>query len=196
MNIAVFSSHEGSDFQAIADGCSNGRIDARVVALISNNKDSNVLKRAKLSNVNGYYISSENFPLQEDLDNEILNILESNNTDIIFLAGYLKKIGLPILKKYENRIYNIHPALLPKYGGKGMYGINVHKAVIAAKEKNTGITVHKVNADYDDGEIVFQKVIPVLPDDTPESLAQRVLRYEHEFIVETISKISFSYNKI
>ena len=95
-----------------------------------------------------------------------------------------------ILEKYNNRVFNIHPALLPKYGGKGMYGINVHNAVIAAKERETGVTIHRVNAEYDSGEIVAQTIVSVNEDDTPETLAARVLEREHEFLVEVISDIA------
>ena len=94
-----------------------------------------------------------------------------------------------IIKEYKNKIFNIHPALLPKYGGKGMYGINVHKAVIEAKEKETGITIHKVDENYDNGQIIKQTTVPVKPEDTPEELATRVLEKEHIFIVETLSEI-------
>ena len=109
--------------------------------------------------------------------------------DMIFLAGYMRLLHESILKKYHNRVFNIHPALLPKYGGKGMYGINVHKAVIQASEHETGITIHRVNAEYDSGEIVAQTKVPVLKDDTPETLGARVIEKEHTFLVEVIADI-------
>lgn len=108
---------------------------------------------------------------------------------MIFLAGYMRMLHASVLEKYHNRIFNIHPALLPKFGGKGMYGMSVHSAVIEARENETGVTIHRVNAEYDSGEIVAQTTVPVLESDTPESLAARVLEREHEFLVEVISNI-------
>jgi len=130
--------------------------------------------------------------LSELLESTTLNILTDNKIDIIFLAGYLKKLGSNILKTYENRVYNIHPSLLPKYGGRGMYGLNVHTAVINAGEKETGITIHRVIEEYDKGEIIAQKKVPVHENDTPQILAARVLTQEHLFIVEVLEKILVS----
>ena len=108
---------------------------------------------------------------------------------MIFLAGYMRMLHMSILEKYNNRIFNIHPALLPKFGGKGMYGMNVHTAVIEAKETETGVTIHRVSPEYDSGEIVAQTTVPVFENDTPEQLAARVLEKEHEFLVEVIADI-------
>ena len=189
MKIAVFASHEGTDLQAIIDGCKNGLIDAEVTLVISNNEDSGALRRAKKEQIENYYISNKNYPDEEELVDKTLEVLNKSKIDIIFLAGYLKKMPEKIIKEYKNKIFNIHPALLPKYGGKGMYGINVHKAVIEAKEKETGITIHKVDENYDNGQISKQTTVPVKPEDTPEELATRVLEKEHIFIVETLSEI-------
>ena len=101
----------------------------------------------------------------------------------------MRMLHVDILKNYENRIFNIHPALLPKYGGKGMYGINVHRAVIEAKETETGVTIHRVNAEYDSGEIIAQTIVEVKVGDTAETLAERVLKREHEFLIEVINDI-------
>ncbi|HOP11596.1 MAG TPA: phosphoribosylglycinamide formyltransferase [Oscillospiraceae bacterium] len=187
--IAVFASHNGSDLQAVIDGCGNGKIDAAVCCVISNNDDAYALQRAKDAGIDAFCINTSLYPDADELDRVTLEILKNHGTDLILLAGYLKKIGEPVLKAYENRIFNIHPALLPKYGGKGMYGINVHKAVIEANEKFSGVTIHRVNAEYDSGDIVAQATVPVLPSDTPETLAARVLEREHTFLVETLSKI-------
>jgi len=118
-----------------------------------------------------------------------LQTLQNAETDIIFLAGYMKKIAPSILQKYKGCIFNIHPSFLPKYGGVGMYGINVHKAVIEAGETETGITIHRVDPEYDTGEIVAQCTVPVLASDTAETLAARVLEREHSFLAETLSMI-------
>lgn len=187
MNIAVFASHNGTDLQAIIDACGSGAIDATVCAVLSNNSNSTALARAEKAGIDFYHVSEK---VHGDfVDIRLLEILGSHNTDVVFLAGYLKKLGSPILHKYQNKVFNIHPSLLPKYGGTGMYGINIHQAVINAHDSESGITIHRVNEEYDEGEIVAQKRIPVLYGDTAESLANRILEAEHDFIVEVIRKI-------
>lgn len=189
MNIAVFASHGGSDLQAIIDGCKSGKVNSKVKLVISNNSNSMALQRAENEGILGYHISQRVIPDNGKLDNKILSILDENEIDMIFLAGYLKMLGTSVLQKYSNRIFNIHPALLPKYGGKGMYGMNVHKAVIEAREKISGVTIHRVNEKYDSGEIVAQAEVPVMPNDTPEELAARVLEREHSFLIEVVNDI-------
>jgi len=188
-NIAVFASGNGSDLQAIIDGCKAGRIDAEVCVVVSNNSKSGALARARDEGIPAFHMSAKRIPDAAELEQEILMILLEHNTDVVFLAGYMKKIADSVLQKYADRIYNIHPALLPKFGGQGMYGINVHRAVIEAGEVQTGITIHKVAPEYDTGEIVAQCTVPVLLDDTVEELAARVLAREHTFLVETLAKI-------
>ena len=143
MNITVFASHGGSDMQAIIDGCKAGKINASVVAMITNNEDSMAYERAGREGIDRYYLSHKEIPDEEELEQRMLEVLDSHQTDMIFLAGYMRKLGDSILRKYQNRVFNIHPALLPKYGGKGMYGIHVHEAVIAAGEKVSGVTIHR-----------------------------------------------------
>lgn len=190
MNITVFASHGGSDMQAIIDGCKAGKINASVVAMITNNEDSMAYERAGREGIDRYYLSHKEIPDEEELEQRMLEVLDSHQTDMIFLAGYMRKLGDSILRKYQNRVFNIHPALLPKYGGKGMYGIHVHEAVIAAGEKVSGVTIHRVNEQYDSGDIVAQTEVPVEAADTAETLAARVLKREHEFLVEIISEIA------
>lgn len=189
MNIAVFASHSGSDLQAIIDGCKNDKINATVAVVISNNGDSMALQRANNEKIPNFHMSAKKYGNEEILVTEIMTVLDKYSIDMIFLAGYMRMLHVSILEKYNNRIFNIHPALLPKFGGKGMYGINVHTAVIEAKEKETGVTIHRVNAEYDSGEIVAQTKVAVAEGDTPETLAARVLEREHEFLVEVISDI-------
>lgn len=190
MNIAVFASHGGSDMQAIIDGCKNKKINATVSVIIGNNEDSMALKRAEKEGIDHYHLSVKTEGSEEKLAERILEVLEDYAVDMIFLAGYMKLLDASILRKYHNRVFNIHPALLPKYGGKGMYGINVHRAVIESKDTETGITIHRVNEIYDSGEIVAQTLVPVLPGDDPETLAARVLEREHTFLVEVIADIA------
>jgi len=186
-NIAVFASHGGSDLQAIIDGCKAGKLSARVCVVISNNSNSKALERAKNEGIPAFHISEKT--ASDSLGETMLNTLQTHKTDIVFLAGYLKKIPAQILQTYENKIFNIHPSLLPKYGGKGMFGINVHKAVLEAGDTETGITIHRVTTEYDEGDILAQRKVPVHANDTPEILAARVLEQEHIFIVEVLSRI-------
>jgi phosphoribosylglycinamide formyltransferase-1 len=127
--------------------------------------------------------------LPDELDSAILNALVVNQVSLVILAGYMRKLGKRTLNHYQGKIINIHPALLPQYGGVGMYGIRVHQAVLVSGEKETGISIHLVDKDYDRGPIVAQTRVPVLPDDTAETLSNRVLEREHSFLVETIGKI-------
>ncbi len=190
MNITVFASHGGSDMQAIIDGCKSKKIKATVVAVIGNNADSLAMERAQREGIDHYCLSHKEINDQAELSHRMLEIIEAHKTDMIFLAGYMRKLDDVILKKYENRVFNIHPALLPKYGGQGMYGIHVHEAVIRAGEKVSGVTIHRVNEQYDSGDIIAQTEVPVLEGDTAEILAERVLKREHAFLVEIISEIA------
>ncbi len=173
-NIVVFASGNGSDLQAIIDACKETD-NTRVVLVISNNPNAYALKRARDSEINSYCIDDSVL----DSTDVVLDLLAIYQVNIIILAGYLKKIDDEIVKEYENNIYNIHPALLPKFGGKGMYGLNVHKAVIESGDKVTGATIHRVCTEYDTGEIIMQETIAVLDDDTAETLRNRVLELEH-----------------
>ena len=188
-NIAVFASGGGSDLQAIIDACKSGRLNARVCVVVSNNSGSMALQRARNEGIPAFHFSAKVIGDPAELEKRMLDALMEHETDLVFLAGYLKKMGASVLQAYENRIYNIHPSLLPRYGGEGMYGINVHRAVLEAGDAETGITIHRVSAEYDTGEIVAQEKVPVLDGDTPETLAARVLAREHVFIVEVLSGI-------
>jgi phosphoribosylglycinamide formyltransferase 1 len=190
VNIAFFASHRGSNMQAVIDAVNNGKLNARPCVVISNNGDSEALEKAKQGGIPNYHLSSKTHPDLGKLDDEILNILERHRTDWIVLAGYMKKLGPKVLQKYKGRIINIHPSLLPKYGGRGMCGAAVHEAVIAAGEKETGVTIHLVDEEYDHGEILAQCSVPVLPNDTVGSLSRRVLEREHVFLVETLERIA------
>ncbi|MBE3128448.1 MAG: phosphoribosylglycinamide formyltransferase [Actinobacteria bacterium] len=192
MNLGILASHNGTNAQAVIDAYKNGKTRAKVVVVLSNNSKAGVIERAKKEKIPYYHLSSEIYPDLNKLDEEILNILRKHEAELVLLAGYVKKLGIKTLEYYRNKIINIHPALLPKYGGKGMYGLNVHKEIIKNKEKETGITIHIVDTEYDHGKIINQVQIPVEKEDTPESLQRRVLDHEHAFIVETLNKI---YNK-
>ena len=190
LNLGFFASHEGTNMQAIIDACNDGRLDAEPCVIISNNSKSGAIQRAKKEGIPYCHLSGKTHPEFEDLDNATLNALKSHGVNIVILAGYMKRIGPQTLTAYDGRILNIHPALLPKYGGKGMYGKYVHEAVLASGDKVTGVTIHIVDAEYDHGPIIAQCEMPILEGDTVETLSQRVLRREHEFFVETLQRIS------
>ncbi|MBN2853439.1 MAG: phosphoribosylglycinamide formyltransferase [Clostridia bacterium] len=187
LNIAAFASHGGSNLQAIIDGIKKGQLDGQIKVVISNNSDSFALIRAARENIPHFHISAYT---HEKVDEKILELMHMYDINIIVLAGYMKKLPDKVIDEYRNHILNIHPALLPGFGGKGMYGLNVHRAVIEAKEEYTGVTVHLVNENYDEGDILHQIKVKVMKDDTPESLAARVLTEEHKIYLETLKMIS------
>jgi phosphoribosylglycinamide formyltransferase-1 len=187
--LGFLSSHGGSNMQAIIDACSEGRLDAEPAVVISNNSDSTSLERARREGIPNYHLSSKTHPDPEQLDAAILRALQEHEVDFVILAGYMKLLGPQTLKRYRGRIFNIHPALLPKFGGKGLYGRKVHEAVLAAGEIVTGVTIHLVDERYDRGPIVAQSRVPVVEGDTPDSLAARVLESEHRLYAETLQKV-------
>jgi phosphoribosylglycinamide formyltransferase 1 len=180
MNIAVFASGRGSNFQAILDAIDSGFLPAKVVVLFSNKSDAGAMKIACAHNISTKHISQQMFTSEEALADAILEELEEKHTEFIVLSGYLKKIPAQVIRQYRNRIVNIHPALLPSFGGDGMYGHHVHEAVMRSGEKISGATVHLVDEEYDRGPIVLQKTVNIIPNDTPVSLAEKVLKIEHE----------------
>lgn len=182
--IAIFASGSGTNAKKIMEKFQDHpTISVRLV--LSNNPDAYVLSRARQ-----FHIPTLTFSRPELYQsNHIMDILSVQGIDYIVLAGFLWLIPAYILKAYPNRIVNIHPALLPNYGGKGMYGRRVHEAVIAGGEKESGISIHYVNEKYDDGQIIFQAKCPVEPGDTPETLAARIHELEHKYYPEVIEKV-------
>ena len=185
-NICVLASGEGSNLNSILKASSSGKIKSRVAAVLSNNSGSGALKIARQNKVTAIHLSQKLFKSDNEFVNTFLILLKQYKIDLIVLAGYMKMLGPPITRKYKNRIINIHPALLPSFGGKGMYGINVHKAVLESGEKITGATVHYVDDKYDNGKIIIQKQVKIFDGDTPEKLQKRVLRAEHKLYPEAI----------
>ena len=175
--------------QAVIEACQQGRLRAKPCAVISNNSQAEVLAKARQAEIPGYHLSLRTHALPAELDTAILRVFQQHNADLIILAGYLKKLGPQTLRYYKDRVLNIHPALLPEFGGQGMYGAAVHEAVLRAGEKETGVTIHLVDEEYDQGEILSQCRIPVRPGDTVATLSQRVLEREHTFLVETLKRI-------
>ncbi len=189
INIGFLASCRGTNMQAIIDACKNGSLHAEPVVVISNNGSSGALDRAESERIPAYHLSNKNYPDAEQLDQVISDTLQKHAVDLVLLAGYMKMLGPITLRLFKGRIINIHPSLLPKHGGKGMYGKHVHEAVLAAGDTETGVTVHLVDGKYDTGTILAQRKVSVKKEDRAESLAERVLLVEHEFYVETLDKI-------
>jgi len=189
LRLAVIASHGGSNLQAIVDATKSGKLQATVGVVISNNSNSLVLERARREGIPAYHLSTRTHPDPEALDEAILQVLTKHDVNLVVLAGYMKKLGPKVLQHFDGCILNIHPALLPKYGGVGMFGRHVHEAVLAAGERITGVTIHLVTEEYDQGPVIAQCEVPVHEGDTVETLSARVLTREHEFYVETLQRI-------
>lgn len=175
--------------QAVIEACAAGTLQATPSVLVCNNRNAEAIERANKRQVPAYILNSVIHPNPDDLDQAIHDALKAHGTDIVVLAGYMKKIGPKVLSAYAGRILNIHPALLPKYGGRGMYGAHVHETVLAAKEKVSGVSVHLVDEEYDHGRVLAQTEVPVLENDSTETLAARVLSKEHETLIATLQRI-------
>lgn len=187
-NLVVFASGSGSNFQSIINAVSDGKLTANIVGLITNNKSAFALERARKHGIPAFIISPDQFNNESEYSKTVLSKLEEWDTELIILAGYLKKIPVEIIQSYDKRILNIHPSLLPKYGGKGFYGSKVHEAVIKNKDSSSGCTVHVVTAEYDEGPVIGQSIVQVSESDTATSLAEKVLEREHILLPETIQK--------
>ena len=188
--LGVLASHGGTNLQAIIDSCRADAIDAEVRVVISNNSRSLALERARRASIPARHLSGSTHPDPDRLDEAIAETLQAYGVQLVALAGYMKMLGPRTLDAYRNRILNVHPALLPKFGGRGMYGERVHEAVLASGDSVTGVTVHLVDEEYDRGPIVAQTQVPVLPCDTPDTLAARVLEQEHVLYPSTIQRIA------
>jgi phosphoribosylglycinamide formyltransferase 1 len=183
-NIAIFASGEGTNAQRIIDYFKNSD-EISVSLIISNNPKANVLKRADQSNIATYILNKEDFYER----NTTIELLKIKKIDLIVLAGFLWMVPENMIKAFPEKIVNIHPALLPKYGGKGMYGARVHQAVIEAKEKESGISIHLVNEKYDEGKILSQHTSLISENDTAETLAEKIHQLEHVYYPIAIEKL-------
>ena len=190
LRLGFLASHGGSNFQAILDAIAGGGLPADARLVISNNSASMALERGRKAGLDTLHLSNATHPDPNALDRAVLGALRERGVNLVVLAGYMKKIGPCVLAAFSRRIVNVHPALLPKYGGKGMFGMHVHEAVLSAGERLTGVTVHLVDSDYDRGPILAQAQVAVEPGDTPERLQARVLREEHRLFPETLGRIA------
>ena len=185
MRIGVLASGNGTDFQSIIDAVDNGDVTADIVVLISNKIDAYALERARKHRIPAICIPHGGMS-REEHELEVANALDAHKVDLVVLAGYLRMMTTYLVDKYRWRMMNVHPALLPRFGGKGMHGERVHRAVLDAGCKVSGCTVHFVTEDVDGGPIIAQKSVPVLEGDTPETLAKRVLDAEHTLLPRAI----------
>jgi phosphoribosylglycinamide formyltransferase-1 len=188
--LGFLASHGGSNLLAILMAIAEGRLPARAGVIVSNNSAAGALAHARRFGVPAVHLSGHTHPDAEALDAAILAALREHGVTLVVLAGYMRKLGPRTLAAYRGRVLNIHPALLPDFGGQGMYGMRVHEAVLAAGAAESGCTVHVVTPEYDQGPILAQARVPVLTADTPESLQARVLEQEHRLFAETLRRIA------
>ena len=202
LQIAVLGSGRGSNFQAILDAMRAGVVEnVRVRVVLSNNSTAGILDIARGNGIPAVHLSQRSFPDETDFVDALLGTLKQHEVNFLVLAGYMKQLHPRVIAAYRHRIINIHPALLPKYGGKGMYGMHVHDAVVAHNEKVTGATVHVVDEEFDRGAVVLQKEVPVLPGESPEEVAAKVLDVEHEILPRALQlfaegKVTVSANTV
>lgn len=177
MKIAVFVSGGGTNLQAIIDNTKTGILkDIEISLVVSSSRTAYALERAADNGIPTAVFPRKEFDSVEEWDEQVLEAVEKSGAELVVLAGYLSLLGPKMIGKYSNRIINIHPALIPSFCGAGMYGIRPHKAALAKGVKVSGATVHFVNENYDEGPILLQKAVDVLPDDTPESLQKRIMQ--------------------
>lgn len=183
-------SGNGTNLQALIDAVNSGVLpEVKIVQVISNRKDAYGLIRGKDASIPIYFLEKTNNNSLKGQDENLFRILELEKPDLIVLAGYLKRVDEPVISAYKKRIINIHPSLLPKYGGPGFYGLKVHQAVLNSGDKETGATVHYVDQGMDTGRIILQEKVSVDPNDTAEEISKKVLEIEHRILVEAVKKI-------
>ncbi|WP_422486068.1 phosphoribosylglycinamide formyltransferase [Gudongella sp. DL1XJH-153] len=185
VKIGVLVSGGGTNLQALMDACENGEISGEVVLVISNREGVYALERAEKMNIRNKYLDPKKFP-GEAYDKELLRNLKEEGVELVVLAGYLRVLSPLFIEEFRNRIINIHPSLIPDFCGKGFYGERVHKAVLESGVKKTGATVHLVDEGTDTGPILMQESVPVLMDDTVETIQKRVLEVEHKILVKAV----------
>jgi phosphoribosylglycinamide formyltransferase-1 len=187
---AVFASGGGTNFQALLDRKAAGYLHVDFALVVGNNSDAKAFGRARENGIKTVHIAPSHFENDAAYSKKLSAALREAGTELIILAGYMKKLPSAIVKEYQNKIMNIHPALLPAFGGKGMYGTNVHKAVLEYGAKVTGVTVHFVDEEYDHGPIIIQQTVPVMDDDDENTLAVRVLKAEHDTYWRAVEEVA------
>ncbi len=190
VRIGILASHGGTTLQAIIDASEGPHPELSPCVVVSNNSGSGALERANRHHIPTAHLSGRTHPDPGDLDRAIADALTEAGAELVFLGGYMKKLGPETLGRFQGRILNTHPSLLPKFGGRGMYGDRVHQAVLDAGETKSGVSVHLVDAEYDTGAVVMQAEVEVRSSDTLEALSERVRARERALVVETLSGIA------
>ena len=188
LKLGFMASYNGSSMLAILQAIENG-LEAAPAVLIYNNREANARKYAEAYRMPAYHLSSKTHEDPEDLDRAICNTLKKHQVDLVILSGYMKKLGPKMLMDFRNRILNIHPSLLPRFGGQGMYGDHVHKAVLQSGEKETGATVHIVTGEYDQGPILNQRKVPLTDHESVDSIREKVQQIEPALYLDTLESI-------
>jgi phosphoribosylglycinamide formyltransferase-1 len=188
VRIGVLVSGGGTNLQALIDACQEGKINGQVVLVISNREDAYALERASQKGIRNKFVSPSSFR-GEDYDRRLVELLEQEEVQLVVLAGYLRVLSPAFIDRFRNRIINIHPSLIPKFCGKGFYGERVHRAVLESGVEQTGATVHMVDEGTDTGPIILQEKVPVMEEDTVESLQKRVLQVEHRILVKAVGEM-------
>jgi phosphoribosylglycinamide formyltransferase-1 len=192
--IAVLVSGGGTNLQALIDSAASGNLpNAEIVLVLSSRADAFALERAKKAGIKTAVVSKKDFSDETGLAVALMKAIEAEKTDLVVLAGYMSILHPGVIKKYSGRMINIHPSLLPKHGGKGFYGLRVHKSVIESKDKVSGATVHFVENEIDTGEIILQRQVPVFESDDESTLAARVLEIEHIILPEAVRLLTNPY---
>jgi phosphoribosylglycinamide formyltransferase-1 len=186
LGVLVSGRGRGTNLQAIIDACERRETKAQVAVVISANPEAGAVERARTHGIETLIVDPKQFASADDYGRELLRLLQERQVDLVCLAGFMRKLPPLFIDAFRNRIMNIHPALLPAFGGQGMYGHHVHEAVITSGAKFSGVTIHFVDEEYDHGPIVLQAVVPVHDEDTPETLAVRVLEQEHKIYPQAI----------
>lgn len=190
IQVAVLASGSGSNLQALLDSEDQGRLGAHIRLVVSNRRDSLSLVRAARCGREAIYLASGPSDTEETIARRMIELFEKHSIELVCLAGYLKKLPSSVVQAFAGRVLNIHPAPLPRFGGHGMFGLHVHEAVLESGVAHSGPTVHFVDSNYDTGVVVAHTPVPVLPGDTPESLAARVLVAEHELFPRVVASVA------
>lgn len=186
LRLAAMASGTGTNLGAILDNIKKGLLNCEMRLVLSNNSNAGALHIARAYGIVAIHLSKEQFPGQNEFDDRLLQLLQEYQVEMIVLAGYLKKLSSKVVRAYKHKILNIHPALLPSFGGKGMYGHRVHQAVLDYGCKVSGVTVHLIDDEYDSGPPIMQRCVPVQFDDTADTLAARILQEEHKIYSDVI----------
>ena len=189
-HLAVMASGGGSNFRAILHAIEAGTLPLRCPLLVSNRSSAGALKIAESHGVTAVVINPAAYEAEADYVAALMDLFARHQIDLVALAGYLKKVPVPVVRAFRHRMVNIHPALLPDFGGPGLYGLRVHAAVLAAGARQSGATIHFVDEEYDTGPCILQEQVPVLADDTPQTLAARVLAVEHKLYPKALALLA------